>query len=159
MVDSEEEAPVGNAEFEGCEYCRLRGRGKFKLYPGSIFLYFKDGRLRVLADIDHVYHKCREGLKENIVFLYRMFKDLRSIGFDVAVVSKAYDDDLYAYVRGSVKEREVEYYGLCVGVIGMSSSIEEFEKMNWYMEMVDDDIVLEAIGVEHPEHSIEDEER
>jgi len=24
---------------------------------------------------------------------------------------------------------------------------------------VDDDIVLEAIGVEHPEHSIEDEER
>jgi len=30
-----------------------------------------------------------------------------------------------------------------------------FEKMNWYMEVVDDDIVLEAIGVEHPEHTIE----
>jgi len=37
--------------------------------------------------------------------------------------------------------------------------LDEFEKMNWYMEVVDDDIVLEAIGVEHPEHSIEDEER
>ena len=37
--------------------------------------------------------------------------------------------------------------------------MDEFEKMNWYMEMVDDDIVLEAIGVEYPEHSIEDEER
>jgi hypothetical protein len=37
--------------------------------------------------------------------------------------------------------------------------LDEFEKMNRYMEKVDDDIVLEAIGVEHPEHSIEDEER
>jgi len=25
VVNSEEEAPVGNVEFEGCEYCRLRG--------------------------------------------------------------------------------------------------------------------------------------
>jgi len=33
--------------------------------------------------------------------------------------------------------------------------------MNWYMENLDDDIVLEAIGVEHPEaskHSLEDNE-
>ena len=28
--------------------------------------------------------------------------------------------------------------------------MDEFEKMNRYMEKVDDDIVLEAIGVEHP---------
>ena len=58
VVDSWEEAPVGNVEFEGCEYCRLRGSGKFKLHPGSLFLYLKDGRIRVLADIDHVFHKC-----------------------------------------------------------------------------------------------------
>ena len=67
VVNSEEEAPVGNVEFEGCEYCRLRGRGKFKLHPDSLFIYFKDGRLKAIADIDHVYHKCREGLKENII--------------------------------------------------------------------------------------------
>jgi len=51
-------AHTGNVEFEGCEYCRLRGRGKFKIHPGSLFLYLKDGRIRVLADIDHVFHKC-----------------------------------------------------------------------------------------------------
>jgi len=39
-------AHTGNVEFEGCEYCRLRGRGKFKLHPDSLYLYFKDGRLR-----------------------------------------------------------------------------------------------------------------
>jgi len=52
------------------------GRGKFKLHPGSLFIYFKDGRLKAIADIDHVYHKCREGLKENIRFLYRMLEIL-----------------------------------------------------------------------------------
>ena len=34
--------------------------------------------------------------------------------------------------------------------------MDEFEKMNRYMEKVDDDIVLEATGVEHPDHPIED---
>jgi len=48
-------AHTGNVEFEGCEYCRLRGRGKFKIHPGSLYLYFKDGRLRVPADIDYMY--------------------------------------------------------------------------------------------------------
>jgi len=61
VVDSEEEAPVGNVELEGCEYCRLRSRRKFTLHPGSVFIYFKDGRLRVLADMDYVYRNCRRG--------------------------------------------------------------------------------------------------
>ena len=55
VVDSGEGAPIGNVEFEGCEYCRLMGRGKFKLHPGSLFIYFKDGRLKVLADICLLY--------------------------------------------------------------------------------------------------------
>jgi|GEM_PF-1336744 len=76
-----------------------------------------------------------------------MLGDFKSRGFDTVVVGKAFDDDLYVYVRGSVKEREVEYDGLHIGVTVISSSIEEFEKMNWYMEMVDDDIVLEAINI------------
>gem|GEM_PF-7031239 len=35
--------------------------GKFKLHPGLLFLYFRDGGLRVLADIDNVFHKCMMG--------------------------------------------------------------------------------------------------
>jgi len=54
--------------------------------------------------------------------------------------------------------KKVEYEGLSI-LLSFVATIEMFEKMNWYMEVVDDDIVLEAIGVEHPEHSIEDEER
>jgi len=83
----------------------LRGSGKFKLHPGSFSLYFRDGGLRVLADIDHVFHKCMRGLKENIVFLDGVFNYLRSRGYYVAVVGKAFDDDLYdAYVRRDIKE-------------------------------------------------------
>jgi len=145
VVDSEEEAPVGNVELEECEYCRLRGRGKFKIHPGSVFVYFKDGRLKAIADIDHVYDKCREGLKENIRFLYRMLGDFKSRGFDAVVVGKAFDDDLYAYVRGDVKKRGIKYYGLHVGVTVISSSIEEFEKMNWYMQSVDGETIREAM--------------
>ena len=100
VVDSGE-APVGNVEFEGCEYCRLRGRGKFKLHPDSLYLYFKDGRLKAIADIDHVYDKCREDLKENVRFLYRMLGDFKSRGFDAVVVGKAFDDD---YLHGSRME-------------------------------------------------------
>jgi len=159
VVDSWGEAPVGNVEFEGCEYCRLRGRGKFKLHPGSLFLYFKDGRLKAITDIDHVYDKCREGLKENIIFLYRMLGDFKSMGYDVAILGKAFDDDLYAWVKSGVSSEKVEYEGFSILLLRFVATMDEFEKMNWYMEKVDDDIVLEAIGVEHPEHSIEDEER
>ena len=49
--------------------------------------------------------------------------------------------------------------GLSILLSRFVATVEEFEKMNWYMESVDDDIVLEAIGVEHPEHSIEDGRR
>jgi len=74
-----------------------------------------------------------------------MLGDFKSRGFDAVVVGKAFDDDLYVYVRGSVKEREVEYYGLHVDVTVISSSIEEFEKSNWYMQSIDEETVMEAI--------------
>jgi len=60
----------------GCEYCSLKGRERYTLHPGSIFLYVKDGKLKALADIDHVHHKCREGLIDNIGFLYSMMCSL-----------------------------------------------------------------------------------
>jgi len=75
------------------------------------------------------------------------------------VVGKAFNDDLYAWVKSGVSSEKVEYEGFSILLSRFVATIEMFEKMNWYMEVVDDDIVLEAIGVEHPEHSIEDEER
>jgi len=72
----------------------LRGRGKFKLHPGAVYLYLKDGKIRVSADMDYVYQNCRRGLIQNIRFLYRMFNDFRSSGYDVVIVEKAYDDSL-----------------------------------------------------------------
>jgi hypothetical protein len=48
-----------------CNYFVLKSMKKYIFHPGSIFLYFKDGKLKVLADIDHVYHKCRDGLIDN----------------------------------------------------------------------------------------------
>jgi len=87
-----------------------------------------------------------KGLKDNITFLYKMFNGLRSSGYDVAIVGKAYDDDLYAYVWGDVKNRVIEYDGLHVGVTVISSSIEEFEKNNWYMQSVDGETIREAIN-------------
>jgi len=62
------------------------------MYP-----YLKAGKLKVLADIEHVFKYCRHGLMENIKFLYRMLLDLGSRGLKVVVVGKAYDD-LYAYI-------------------------------------------------------------
>jgi len=60
-----EETPIDSVEAQ-CEcysslLSSLKSSGKFKLHPGSLFLYFRDGGLRVLADIDHVFHKCMMG--------------------------------------------------------------------------------------------------
>jgi hypothetical protein len=68
----EETIEETDTKFSKCNYCILKEMKKYIFHPGSIHLYFKDGGLRVLANIDHVYHKCREGLIDNISFLYRM---------------------------------------------------------------------------------------
>jgi hypothetical protein len=39
----------------------------FKLHSGSIYLYVRDGRVRVLADMN-IDNECRERLKNNIGF-------------------------------------------------------------------------------------------
>jgi hypothetical protein len=67
-----------------------------------------DGKLKALAYIDHVYHKCREGLIDNIGFLYRMMCELKSTGYNV-VVGKAFDDDLYVYVSGKMRGNKIFY--------------------------------------------------
>jgi len=65
------------------------------------------------------------------------------------VVGKAFDDDLYAWVKNGESSKKVEYERFSI-LLSFVATVDDFEKMNWYMEMVDDDIVLEAIGVEHP---------
>jgi len=118
---------------------------KYIFHPGSIFLYVKDGKLKVLADIDHVYYKCREGLIDNIVFLYSMMCVLRSNGYNVVVVGKAFDDDLYVYVSDRPSENKIFYKGFTLKVLDNFNIIEGFERMNWHMQVVDEETIMEAI--------------
>jgi len=154
--DCMEEASMRSVEAGECRYCSLMDEGRYKLHPGALNLYYKDERLKAIADLDHVYDKCREGLKENIRFLYRMMRDLKSKGFDAVVVGKAFDDDLYAWVKRGESGKKLDYEGFSILLSRFIATLDEFEKMNWYMEKVDDDVVLEAVGVEHPRHSLED---
>jgi hypothetical protein len=107
----------------------LKGRGRYTLHLGSIFLYVKDGELKVLADIDHVYYKCREGLIDNIGLLYKMICELKSKGYNVVVVGKAFDDGLYAYVSGRIREDKIFYKGFTLKVLDNFKSIEGFERV------------------------------
>jgi hypothetical protein len=118
---------------------------KYIFHPGSIFLYVKDGKLKALADIDHVYYKCREGLIDNIVFLYSMMCVLRSNGYNVVVVGKAFDDDLYVYVSDRPSENKIFYKGFTLKVLDNFNIIEGFERMNWHMQVVDEEMIMEAI--------------
>jgi hypothetical protein len=145
IKQSSGESPQTASESHGCEYCCLKGRGRYTLHAGSIFLYVKDGKLKALADIDHVYHKCREGLIDNIGFLYSMMCELRSKGYNVVVVGKAFDDDLYVYVSDRPSEDKIFYKGFTLKVLDNFNSIEGFEKMSWYMQYVDEETIMEAI--------------
>jgi hypothetical protein len=100
--------------------------------------------MKVLADIDYAYHRCRSGLRENMKFLMKMLYEFRSRGYDAVAVCKDFDDDLYIYVRGEAGEDTVKYYGLDVKVV--DSGMEEFEEMNYYMDRVDGIIVCEAFN-------------
>jgi len=144
-----EEETVGEpvTEASKCNYCVLKDVKKYIFHPGSIFLYVKDGKLKALADIDHVYHKCREGLIDNIGFLYKMMCELRSKGYNVVVIGKAFDDDLYVYASDRPSENKIFYKGFTLKVLDNFNSIEGFEKMSWYMQYVDDEAVREAVSI------------
>jgi hypothetical protein len=110
--EGEEEAMAGRCGVcgEGSRFERLR------LHAGALCLYFKDGRWLVRADIDHVYHRCRKGLIDNLRLLKRLYDHLYTNGrssrdgrLRLLGVSKAYDDDLYAYGVGRFPE---EFEGL-----------------------------------------------
>ena len=44
-----------------------------------------------------------------------------------------------------VEEEKIVYNGLDVMVISRLNNIEGFEKMNWYMQSVDGEIIIEAV--------------
>ena len=137
---------------EGCIYCRsfngvytAMGK-KLKLHPGSLFLFIEDG-VGVYADIDHVFHRCREGLIQNIRFLYSMFKHFSGMDLKVVAVGKAFDDSLYLYVSNILRlhQGRAVYRDFTVSVID-NTSLEEFKRRHYYMQIVDKDIVEEALG-------------
>ena len=125
-----------------CQYC---GGVTFKLHSGSVYLYVRDGKLKALADMK-IYNGCREGLKENIRFLYRMFNNLKSRRLDVLIVGKAYNDGLYAYIKDEVNTMVV-YEGFIVIILEPPERFEELEKMK-SMDVVDEDFMSEALNEE-----------
>lgn len=136
-------------ELCGCEYSNsiVNGRyfGRYLLHPGAMSLYRAGSGFRALADIDHVYHRCVKGLIYNIRFLYGMFKYFEESGLKVLAIEKAYDDDLYLYLKDSYPENRVRYLEFNV-LVFPNLSLERFLQMNNYMQLVDRKIVEEAIG-------------
>jgi hypothetical protein len=121
---------------------------RLRLHAGALYLYFKDGRWLARADIDHVYHKCRKGLIDNLRFLKRLYYHLYTNGrpsrdgrLRLLGVSKAYDDDLYTYGVGRFPE---EFDGLKIKHIE-TETMEGFERLHYYMQPVPEEVVREAL--------------
>jgi hypothetical protein len=127
---------------EGSRFERLR------LHAGALCLYFKDGRWLAVADIGHLYHKCRKGLIDNLRLLKRLYDHLYTNGrpsrdgrLRLLGVSKAYDDDLYAYGVGRFPD---EFDGLKIKHIE-TETMEGFERLHYYMQPVPEEVVREAL--------------
>jgi hypothetical protein len=121
---------------------------RLRLHAGALYLYFKDGRWLARADIDHVYHRCRKGLIDNLRFLKRLYDHLYTNGrpssdgrLRLLGVSKAYDDDLYTYGVGRFPE---EFDGLKIKHIE-TETMEGFERLHYYMQPVPEEVVGEAL--------------
>jgi len=138
----------GEAEATRCGDCGEGSRfERLRLHAGALYLYFKDGRWLARAD-DHVYHKCRKGLIDNLRFLKRLYDHLYTNGrpsrdgrLRLLGVSKAYDDDLYAYGIGRFPE---EFDGLKIKHLE-TETMEGFERLHYYMQPVPEEVVREAL--------------
>jgi hypothetical protein len=152
-----EEETIGSETVERAEgaeagRCGVCGEGsrfeRLRLHAGALCLYFKDGRWLARADIDHVYHRCRKGLIDNLRFLKRLYDHLYTNGrasrdgrLRLLGVGKAYDDGLYAYGVGRFPE---EFDGLKIKHIE-TETIERFERLHYYMQPVPEEVVREAL--------------
>jgi hypothetical protein len=130
---------------EGSRFERLRP------HAGALCLYFKDGRWLARADIDHVYHKCRKGLIDNLRLLKRLYDHLYTNGrpsrdgrFRLLGVGKAYGDGLYAYGVGRFPE---EFDNLKIKDIEVEK-VEGLEALQYGLEPVPEEVVGEALEVD-----------
>jgi hypothetical protein len=137
------------AEAGRCGDCGEESRfERLRLHAGALYLYFKDGRWLARADIDHVYHRCRKGLIDNLRFLKRLYYHLYTNGrasrdgrLRFLGVGKAYDDGLYAYGVGRFPE---EFEGLKIKHLEVEK-VESLEALNYSLEPVPEEVVREAL--------------
>jgi hypothetical protein len=151
-VERAERAEESEAEAGRCGLCGepdgpLSFR-RHRLHAGALYLYLKGGRWIAVADIDHVYHRCRKGLIDNLRLLKRLYDHLYTNGrasrdgrLRLLGVGKAYDDDLYAYGVGRFPD---EFDGLKIKHIE-TETIERFERLHYYMQPVPEEVVREAL--------------
>jgi hypothetical protein len=148
-IGSETVERVMGAEAGRCGDCGEGSRfERLRLHAGALCLYFKDGRWLVRADIDHVYHKCRKGLIDNLRLLKRLYDYLYMNGrpsrdgrFRLLGVGKAYGDGLYAYGVGRFPE---EFDGLKIKHLEVEK-VESLEALNYSLESVPEEVVREAL--------------
>jgi hypothetical protein len=152
-----EEETIGSETVERAEgaeagRCGVCGEGsrfeRLRLHAGALCLYFKDGRWLARADIDHVYHKCRKGLIDNLRLLKRLYDYLYMNGrasrdgrLRLLGVGKAYGDGLYAYGVGRFPE---EFDGLKIKHLEVEK-VESLEALNYSLESVPEEVVREAL--------------
>jgi hypothetical protein len=152
-----EEETIGSETVERAEgaeagRCGVCGEGsrfeRLRLHAGALCLYFKDGRWLARADIDHVYHKCRKGLIDNMRLLKRLYDYLYMNGrasrdgrLRLLGVGKAYGDGLYAYGVGRFPE---EFDGLKIKHLEVEK-VESLEALNYSLESVPEEVVREAL--------------
>jgi hypothetical protein len=120
---------------------------RLRLHPGAVKLYLKNYEWFARADIDHVYHKCRKGLIDNLRFLKTLYDDMYCRGrmkgrmFELVGVGKAYDDTLYVYGVGKFPQ---EFEGFRVAYVEVEDpeALERFDSL----EPVPEDIIEEALS-------------
>jgi hypothetical protein len=151
-VERAERAEESEAEAGRCGLCgEPDGPQSFKrlrLHAGALCLYFKDGRWLARADIDHVYHRCRKGLIDNLRFLKRLYYHLYTNGrasrdgrLRLLGVGKAYGDGLYAYGVGRFPE---EFDNLKIKHLEVEK-VESLEALHYSLESVPEEVVREAL--------------
>jgi hypothetical protein len=151
-IGSETVERVMGAEAGICGDCGEGSRfERLRLHAGALCLYFKDGRWLARADIDHVYHKCRMGLIDNLRLLKRLYDHLYTNGrasrdgrFRLLGVGKAYGDGLYAYGVGRFPE---EFDGLKIKHLEVEK-VESLEALQYGLEPVPEEVVREALEVD-----------
>jgi hypothetical protein len=121
---------VERAEGAEAGRCGVCGEGsrfeRLRLHAGALYLYFKDGRWFARADIDHVYHRCRKGLIDNLRLLKRLYDHLYTNG------RPSRDGRLRLLGVSKIKHIEVE-------------KVESLEALHYSLEPVPEEVVRETL--------------